>query len=466
MLFIYIKEKFMQNRKIFISIFFLCACFFIFLISEHLKDSLRTKCYNKAIIIGVDGMDYRLMSKMLKENKLPNLKNLNLQKLESVMPPHSPVAWTSIACGVNPGKHNIFDFIVPDFEAMNPELSLLHQTQTILGTKYKRVVPSKFFWEYLEKENIDCEIYFWPLTFPAFKGKTKIISGMGVPDISGSLGNYVVFRENLENKDIDDNEKGITFINDRAEIKLEGPYIGKKRISATLEIERGVDRVNIITSDYSKCSLVEGEWSQWIKLVFTKDTFFKTKVSAICKIHINKIKPFDMFVSSCHFDPETPLFRLSNPSGFAKNIVKQYGLYGTLGMPEETNAYVDGVLSEQAFIDFLNLIDVQRNKILLDAVKRLKTKDTGVVAMIYGTSSALQHIAFNSEQGKNLIEDYFYEKDRLIGEIIEHMEGDTTLIVLSASSSSFRPKTRGRPSRPMTLQLTRMLRSRSVVANR
>ena len=76
--------------------------------------------------MGFDGMDPTLARKFMDEGKLPNLKKLaesgTFAKLETTQPSESPVAWASFATGVNPGKHNIYDFLVRDFDTYMPDL--------------------------------------------------------------------------------------------------------------------------------------------------------------------------------------------------------------------------------------------------------------------------------------------------------------------------------------------------------
>src|SRR5262245_41492769 len=71
------------------------------------------KAARKVFVIGFDGMDPTLSKKYMDEGKLPNLKKLadagTFRKLETTQPSESPVAWSSFATGVNPGKHNIYD---------------------------------------------------------------------------------------------------------------------------------------------------------------------------------------------------------------------------------------------------------------------------------------------------------------------------------------------------------------------
>ena len=72
--------------------------------------------FKRVVVLGLDGLDHALTTRLLTEGKLPNLAKLrdrgNFQLLASTLPPISPVAWSSFQTGVNPGKHNIFDFLM------------------------------------------------------------------------------------------------------------------------------------------------------------------------------------------------------------------------------------------------------------------------------------------------------------------------------------------------------------------
>src|SRR5438552_10527450 len=80
----------------------------------------RRKKYGKqqikrAVIVGFDGMDRELAERFINEGKLPNLAKLRergtFKKLRTTFPAISPVAWSTFMTGVNPGKHNIYDFL-------------------------------------------------------------------------------------------------------------------------------------------------------------------------------------------------------------------------------------------------------------------------------------------------------------------------------------------------------------------
>ena len=73
---------------------------------------------DRVIVVGFDGLDPEILDDMRSRNKLPNLTKLinegSFKRMRSTCPPISPVAWSSFSTGVNPGKHNIFDFLAPE----------------------------------------------------------------------------------------------------------------------------------------------------------------------------------------------------------------------------------------------------------------------------------------------------------------------------------------------------------------
>jgi predicted AlkP superfamily phosphohydrolase/phosphomutase len=69
----------------------------------------------KVLILGIDGVPYSFIERLIEENKLPNFKKLfetgTASPLKSILPTVSGVAWTAIFTGVNPGKFGIFGFL-------------------------------------------------------------------------------------------------------------------------------------------------------------------------------------------------------------------------------------------------------------------------------------------------------------------------------------------------------------------
>ena len=66
------------------------------------------------IIIGVDGINLDLITRLLPRSVLPTINRLketqSFGELRSVIPTHSASAWASFFTGQTPAGHGVFDF--------------------------------------------------------------------------------------------------------------------------------------------------------------------------------------------------------------------------------------------------------------------------------------------------------------------------------------------------------------------
>ena len=88
------------------------------LLLSSLGDPVGAQNDRRVIVLGIDGMDHRLLSQFIAEGRLPNFERLattgSLSPLETTMPPLSPVAWSTFITGMDPGGHGIYDFLHRD----------------------------------------------------------------------------------------------------------------------------------------------------------------------------------------------------------------------------------------------------------------------------------------------------------------------------------------------------------------
>ncbi len=128
----------------------------------------------KVIVIGLDAATWRIMMPLIEQRKLPNLQMLMNEGargiLRSTMPPMTPPAWTSIATGVNPGKHGIYDFVSQDQET--------YRIAPVNPSTMKR--PT--IWDLFNAHDKKVGVVNFPLTFPPPKVKSFFISGLGSPE--------------------------------------------------------------------------------------------------------------------------------------------------------------------------------------------------------------------------------------------------------------------------------------------
>lgn len=105
----------------------------------------------KVLVIGLDGVPYTFLTNPKNAGKFPRLQSLlydrkgSFQRMRSVIPTISSVAWASFMTGQNPAKHNIFGFIdrhPNPFEHFIPTATNMRSNTLwqILSEAQKRVV--------------------------------------------------------------------------------------------------------------------------------------------------------------------------------------------------------------------------------------------------------------------------------------------------------------------------------------
>lgn len=191
--------------------------------------------FERVMILGMDGLDANIVEEMMQANQLPNFAKLKAMgcyaRLQTSNPPQSPVAWSCIATGCNPGKHGIFDFIKRVPSNYEPQLSI-YRTNTKAVSREQRYLPTRKvqgFWVPLSKAGVPISVVRWPNAFPPPAVNGRFFSGLGVPDILDRMGRYSfyttnksLFPENTPNKMVEVKWQG-----DKIATELFGPKLGK-----------------------------------------------------------------------------------------------------------------------------------------------------------------------------------------------------------------------------------------------
>ncbi len=75
----------------------------------------RWKSKPRAVVLGLDGVPYTLVTDLIKRGIMPNLGSIikkgTLCQMDTTIPPISSVAWSTFMTGVNPAQHGIFGFM-------------------------------------------------------------------------------------------------------------------------------------------------------------------------------------------------------------------------------------------------------------------------------------------------------------------------------------------------------------------
>src|ERR1051325_6756515 len=165
----------------------------------------------RLLIVGLDSATWDLVEPWATAGKLPNLSKLTQAgvsgKLESVVPPITPPAWTTFSTGKNPGKHGIFFFLEPQSDSY---------TMRYANAGSRRATT---LWRLLCDAGYSVGTLNIPFTYPPESLNGFQISGMDTPSASSAFVNPPSLRSELEQAigklDIDVTHLGSMTTNER-----------------------------------------------------------------------------------------------------------------------------------------------------------------------------------------------------------------------------------------------------------
>jgi predicted AlkP superfamily phosphohydrolase/phosphomutase len=128
---------------------------------------------DRTLVVGFDGANLELCERFMGEGRMPVLAGIladgSFGHLRSVFPYNSAVAWASLATGVKPGRHGIFDFVLPRDRSYGSRVA----------TRRDRRVPA--LWNYASDAGARVGVVNIPITFPAEPVNGVMVSGMDAP---------------------------------------------------------------------------------------------------------------------------------------------------------------------------------------------------------------------------------------------------------------------------------------------
>ncbi|NIM58687.1 MAG: hypothetical protein GTO16_07055 [Candidatus Aminicenantes bacterium] len=418
----------------------------------------------KVLILGLDGIDHRLLQAWMKEGKLPSFQKLASQggflPLRTSIPPQSPVAWSNFITGMNPGGHGIFDFVHRDPERYFPVFSASETTEAkktvrignlilpLSGGEVINMRKGKAFWQILEDYDIPATVFKIPANYPPVATKQRTISGMGTPDILGSYGIFNYYT--TETKELKADIGGgriheVSVIANKVEAKLPGPVNTFKsdRPESEIDIKVFIDPINPVAKislQNQEFILKEGEWSSWKRIDFRMIP--TQSVSGICMFYLKQVRPnFKLYISPVNIDPGRAALPISTPKGYAEELEKIFGPFFTKGLPADTKALDNEVLNDGEFLEQDDLVLRERLEMFDYELARFSS---GLLFYYVSSTDQRQHMFWRlidkehpsydpalAKKYGNTIENIYKETDKILAKATEKADKDTVLIVMS-----------------------------------
>ena len=436
----------------------------------------------RVIVLGIDGMDPGYLQRFIDEGRLPNFARLaaegSFAPLRTSMPPLSPVAWSNFITGMDPGGHGVFDFLhreAATIEMYPPTYRVLPAGRSLrfgswelplTGGGVELVRRGRALWEILEDAGVPTTIYRMPMNFPPVEAGGRSLSGMGTPDVLGTSGTYALYAD-YPPANGDDLSGGafhlVEVVDHRVRARLVGPpntfrrlpsQSGAARLTGAepsfenpeLEIDFEVlldpdaPAARIVIQD-AEVVLNEGEWSDWVGVEFEAVPFV-AGVGAAARFYLQEVRPdFRLYVTPLQIDPANPALPLSTPADWAGELSAALDRFYTQELPEDTDAYLDGVFTAREFWEQARFVYGEQRRALDHA---LAAFDEGFLFFYFSSVDQGSHMLHHFADGDHpaFVEDdllaaglatLYEEMDEALGRVVGWIGDDerTTLIVMS-----------------------------------
>lgn len=421
----------------------------------------------KVLVLGFDGMDPKLLQEYRDQGLLPNFDRFiasgaQFQPLGTTIPPQSPVAWSTFTSGMDPGGHGIFDFIHRDPATMLPYLSTSSAQSP--GAHYKvgkwkiprgggaieNLRQGRAFWQDLDDAGVDVTVFKVPANFPPVECEARTLSGMGTPDI---LGTYGIFRYITDDPNVSTNVDGgsvapVLVRNGQIETTIEGPINSyliaepQSEVPLTITVDKE-NRTAFFQIEGDEFLLQEGEWSDWVDLRFPMVPVLKD-VAGICRFYLLETAPFfRLYVTPVQIHPAHPEMPISTPEDYSRELVDEVGLFFTQGLPEDSAALEEGVLSDAQYASQSNQILWERQAQFDFELDRFSRMDDGFLFFYFNSPDQSCHVFWRSfdedspthaeadPDHRHRVRDLYMELDGTLGKVLDTLDSDTYIMIVS-----------------------------------
>lgn len=483
-----LKDKIKPQKKrgkvgAFIAVFI--AVFVVLFVVNKQDDvpvvPIRTDIDTKIIILGFDGMDEGLTDQWMREGLLPNFSRLTesgcFHPLATSTPPESPVSWSSLLTGMNPGKTNIYDFlrrdynysIMPSWAKQTPGKYLFDFLPVVLP-KAVNLRDGDTIWEVSTRNGISSTVFQAPISFPVSKVPgSRMTPGLGVPDAKGTQGTFSFYVDDLDilsshTKAFAKSGRDTEFGGQTKEIIIlpgdvindyifgpKNPITGEDiKIEFDLVFNRE-DKTATITIEDQEQTIGEGDWTDWWQIGFPINSLMKIDgIFLMNMIELPGTGPsgepignFRLYMTPINFNPELPpkIIDLSYPRSYSGELAADLGdLYWTQGWAIDTWAYNEELVDENLFLEMVDMIETRREKIVFN---ELQKDNWNIFIGIFQATDRIQHMFFrlldeehprydaeDAERLGNQVLKIYQRADTYVGKVMDEIVDDNTVLVV------------------------------------
>ncbi len=266
-------------------------------------------------------------------------------------------------------------------------------------------------WELASQAGLRVHVIRVPATFPAEPVEGNMVSGLGVPDMRGRVGTPTYYTSDPTfQPGAGNNEFSLELVRlpakrGRIQTRIIGPtnkpfydYVverrtadiadpkekaeARRRVRQELddaEVPRRIDLPMTLDVTDSGCSigvsghsqtLKVGEWSDWFVLDFPVNWLVDraSPLRGIGRFKLLQLEPeVELYFSPINFHPDCHPVAHTWPPDYGGRLAKRFGLYKTIGWPEDTWSLPSGVGDEELFLEDMDFT-LQKDRQILEGL--------------------------------------------------------------------------------------------------
>jgi predicted AlkP superfamily phosphohydrolase/phosphomutase len=275
----------------------------------------------------------------------------------------------------------------------------------------------------------------------------RMLAGVGVPDVRGSQSKGTFYTQ--DRTAVAEENEQLLFLDSGSDVvtRVIGPRNTKASPVADtfcevrVQVDKTTRKLAIQTGGSpAKIEVPERGWSEWVRFKF-KFSMLQS-ATGIARFYVRQLEPhLEFYLSAVNFDPAAPMFPVSAPADYARELAGEIGLFSTLGMAEDHNGLNNGRLDEAAYLQQCELVLSERERLMRFELDRFSE---GLFFMLFDTPDRVQHMlwrfrdrehpGFEPDASPELatrIEEHYRRCDALLSAVLDKVDENTLLIVLS-----------------------------------
>jgi predicted AlkP superfamily phosphohydrolase/phosphomutase len=395
----------------------------------------------RTLLLGFDAFDPDFFEHLSEKGLLPNLTRFinrdGYARFQVSNPPQSEVSWTSIATGLNPGEHGIFDFVHRDPATYTPYVSLIPTARKIGGIQFVRPSNATTIFDQAAQQGYAATSLWWPATFPASpESPVRTLPGLGTPDIQGRLGVGTLYSTNPDAPD----KIGKTPVRilkcvgqDCYEQEIVGPTRanrgGPQPSTLRLELQIIDDQTAKLKIGKQIIEVTKGKWTPILEISFKLGRLIT--VRTITRFILAETEPhLRLYFLPLQLHPLHSPWRYGSPRRFVNQVWRTNGPFLTLGWPQDTTGLEDGCIDDDQFLDLCASVFAARVRVFFDQLSRFQE---GLLASVFDTLDRIQHMFWKNHP--EVIEKWYRKLDRLVDDVetalASHPDEQAKIVIVS-----------------------------------